>query len=133
MNGKFILASSAEKQELDRGTFQWISRPAATGSRHIAVCYVEVAPGKGHSFHKHPTQDEVVPVIEGTMEQWLDKEMQTLGPRDSVFIPKDTIHASFNAGSSTLRVVAVLGPCAGEEGYEVVDVSGEAPWSALRQ
>ena len=67
------------------------------------------------------------------MEQWLEKETKTLKPRDSVFIPKDTVHASFNTGSSTLRVIAILGPCAGEEGYELVDVSGEAPWSSLRK
>ncbi len=133
MNGKFILASTAEKQNLDWGTFVWISRPAMTGSRNLAVCYVEIAPSKGHNFHKHPDQDEVIHVIEGTMEQWLEKEKKTLEPRDSVFIPRGTVHASFNTGSSTLRVVAILGPCAGEDGYELVDVSGEAPWKSLRK
>ena len=123
----------AEKQELDTGTFSWISRPGTTGSRDLAVCYVEIAPGQGHSFHKHPTQDEVIHVIEGTMEQWLEKEMKILQSRDSVFIPKDTVHASFNTGSSTARVIAILGPCAGESGYEQVDVSREAPWSTLRK
>ena len=67
------------------------------------------------------------------MEQWLETEMKILKSRDSVFIPKDTVHASFNSGSSTLRVVAILGPCAGESGYELVDVSREAPWSTFRK
>ena len=132
MNGKFVFASTAEKQELDRGTFLWISRPDLTGSRHLAVCYVEVAPGQGHGFHKHPAQDEVIHVIDGTMEQWLGTEMKTLKSGDSVFIPKDTVHASFNTGASTLRVLAILGPCTGESGYESVDVNGEAPWNRLR-
>lgn len=132
MSGSFILSATAEKQELDWGTFTWISRPDLTGARSLAVCYVEIAPGKGHNFHRHPAQEEVIHVIEGRMEQWLGRERKVLGPRDSVFIPADTVHASFNTGRSLLRVIAMLGPCAGPEGYELVDVSGAEPWKGMR-
>jgi hypothetical protein len=30
-------------------------------------------------------------------------------------------------------VVAILGPCVGPIGYELVDVAGEAPWKGLRK
>lgn len=132
MIGKFILASSAERQDLDWGTFFWISRPATTGSKHLAVIHVEIKPGKGHDFHRHPAQDEVIHVLEGSLEQWLEKEKRTLHARDSVFIPRGTVHASFNTGSTVVKALAILGPCAGEEGYELLDVSAEPPWRDLR-
>ena len=55
-----------------------------------------------------------------------------LKPGDSVFIKPDTVHASFNTGDRAAKLIAVLGPCVGEDGYEFVDVSGESPWSTLR-
>jgi quercetin dioxygenase-like cupin family protein len=132
MNGRFVLADGVERLELDWGSLQWVSKPALTGSAALAVCFVEIHPGKGHDFHKHPSQEEIIYVTEGSMEQWLGTEKQTLRAKDSVFIPKGTVHASFNAGPSTLKLLAVLSPCVGPEGYELVDVSADAPWSSLR-
>ena len=133
MNGKFILASAAERQELDWGTFFWISRPATTGSKNLAVIFVEIKPGKGHDFHRHPGQDEVIHVLEGQLEQWLETEKRVIQARDSVFVPRGTVHASFNTGTQIVKALAILGPCAGNEGYELIDVSGEAPWKGLRE
>jgi hypothetical protein len=43
------------------------------------------------------------------------------------------VHASFNVGASDATIIAILGPCVGKIGYEVVDVAGEAPWNTLRR
>jgi quercetin dioxygenase-like cupin family protein len=133
MPGAFIQGATAEIQKFDWGTFRWISRPATTGAKSLVVCNVEVYPGKGHDFHRHPTQEEVIHVLEGQMEQWVGKEKRILGPGDSVFIPTDTVHASFTVGLKSLKVVAILGPCAGDDGYQLVDVSSEQPWNTLRK
>jgi hypothetical protein len=42
------------------------------------------------------------------------------------------VHASFNIGDSDARIIAILGPCVGGEGYELVDVAAEEPWKGLR-
>lgn len=39
------------------------------------MCQVEVFPGKGHNFHQHPGQEEVIHIIDGSLEQWLDKSL----------------------------------------------------------
>lgn len=132
MNGKFVLQSASKAEELDWGSLRWICGPALTGARDVVVCEVLIQPGKGHNFHRHPRQEEVIYVVDGQMEQWLDGMKKILGPGDSVFIPRGTVHASFTVGSRPLRAMAILGPCVGEGGYELVDVSGEAPWSTLR-
>ena len=43
-------------------------------------------PRKGHNFHYHSNQEEVLYVVSGTVEQWLERERRTLGPGDSIFI-----------------------------------------------
>ena len=132
MNGKFVIASEVEPEVLDWGQLRWLSHPPSTQARQLTVIDVSLSAGEGHDFHKHPDQEEVLYIVAGTVEQWVDQEMRLLGPGDSAFVPADMVHASFNAGESDAKIVAILGPCVGEGGYELVDVADEAPWKNLR-
>lgn len=133
MNGKFVLGAEITRDRLDWGEMGWISRPADTQAKSICEIEVTLEPGFGHNFHKHPNQEEVIYVLAGEIEQWLETEKRTLKPGDSVFISPDVVHASFNVGTQTARLLVVLSPCVGDGGYELVDVSAEAPWNGLRQ
>jgi quercetin dioxygenase-like cupin family protein len=74
----------------------------------------------------------MIVVISGQLEQWIDHEKRILGPGDSVFLPPNTVHASFGFGDVETEVLAIFGPSIGDNGLESIDVSGEAPWNALR-
>ena len=132
MKGNFVIAQEVAAQVEDWGTLRWLSHPPATGAKELTVIDVGLAPGKGHNFHKHPDQEEVILVVAGKVEQWVDREKRTLGPGDSAFIPADVVHASFNIGDSDAKIIAILGPCVGAMGYELVDVANDAPWKSLR-
>ncbi|MGH3093568.1 MAG: cupin domain-containing protein, partial [Gaiellaceae bacterium] len=77
-------------------------------------------------------QEEVIVVQSGEIEQWLEGERTMLVPGEAVFIGAGTVHASFNTGDQAARLTVSLGPCVGDGGYELVDVSAEEPWSSLR-
>jgi quercetin dioxygenase-like cupin family protein len=132
MAGRFRIAREVEPETLDWGRLRWLSHPPSTGAAQLTVIEVTLAPGKGHDFHKHSYQEEVIHVIAGEVEQWIDSERRVLYPGDCAFIPADVVHASFNVGEGDAQMLAILGPCVGEVGYELVDVAGEAPWSGLR-
>ncbi len=132
MSGKYVLSGDIEREQLDWGGLGWISRPSVTGAKQLTVMDVTLEPGHGHDFHKHPQQEEVILVREGRIEQWLEQERQALAAGEAIFIEPDTVHASFNTGSETARLTVMLGPCAGEGGYELEDVAAEEPWSSLR-
>ncbi|HEX9905575.1 MAG TPA: cupin domain-containing protein [Propylenella sp.] len=132
MPGKFVVAAETAEDVLDWGRLRWLSNPPSTGARALTVIDVTLAPGKGHAFHKHPDQEEVLYVVTGEVEQWVDRDRRMLGPGDSAFVPADMVHASFNVGSGEAKIIAILGPCVGAGGYELVDVSGEAPWTGMR-
>jgi len=132
MAGKFVIASETKPEVLDWGKLAWLSNPPNTGAGQLTVIGVSLSPGKGHDFHKHPDQEEVIYVTAGKVEQWIDRDKRALGPGDSAFIPAGVVHASFNIGDGNASIVAILGPCVGDTGYEVVDVAGEAPWKTLR-
>ena len=125
IRGKFFTQKTLQKNVEDWGIMGRISDPQVTGAKDLVVLDVELQPGKGHSFHKHPRQEEVLYVLHGNIEQWVDGEKRILHPGDSAFVAADVVHASFNVGDDNARILAILGPCVGEEGYEVVDAEGE--------
>jgi len=133
MSGKFIPATEAVREELDWGTMGWCSRPADTQAEGLVVIEVTLAPGGGHAFHKHPGQEEVIYVIDGEVEQWNEQEKQTMRSGDSVFLPADTVHASFNVSDRDAKLLAILSPSVGgDNGYAVDEVADTAPWNTLR-
>ena len=133
MPGKFVIAKEIGLKLDDFGTSSRLSDPPTTGAKQLTVIEVNFDPGKGHNFHKHPDQEEVVLVVAGKVEQWIDREKRILGPGDSAFIPADVVHALFNADDQPAKIVAILGPCVGPVGYELVDVANDAPWNTLRR
>jgi len=133
MSGKFMTAESVVRERPDWGSLGWCCRPADTGAKDLVVIEVTLAPRGGHAFHKHPKQEEVIYVMEGQVEQWLDQQKRVLKAGDSIFIPAGVVHASFNTGKANAKMLAILGPCVGgENGYEVTEVADQAPWSELR-
>ena len=132
MSGKFVLSGDIEREQLDWGGLGWISRPSVTGAKQLTVMDVTLEPGHGHDFHKHPQQDELITVLAGRIEQWIGEEKSILEAGDSVYLDADVVHASFNVGDVPARLFVVLAPSIGDEGYELVDVASEAPWSSLR-
>jgi len=132
MPGKFTIRSEVEPERLDWGQLRWLSNPPTTGAGQLTVIDVALVPGKGHNFHKHPDQEELLLIIAGEVEQWIGEEKRLLKAGDSAFVPADVVHASFNAGSGEARIAAILGPCVGEVGYVSVEMGDEAPWNTLR-
>ena len=101
--------------------------PGSTGAKQTTVIAGSIFPGTGHNFHLHPGQEEDLYVISGTIEQWVEGEMQMLGPGDCVSLACGNRGRPFNAGSDDAKVSAIFGPSVGEVEIEQVDVSGDAP------
>jgi quercetin dioxygenase-like cupin family protein len=66
MAGKFILENETQRQPVDWGRLGWICGPTHTGAAQLAIVEGSLIPGKGHNFHKHPGQEEVIFVVEVT-------------------------------------------------------------------
>ena len=131
MAGAFKPARSLTRDDHDWGVFAQISGPRDGLSGIVAIEATFLA-GTCHDFHRHPGQEEVIYVIEGTIEQWLEQEKLVLSAGDSVVIPESAVHATFNDGDAPAKILAILSPSVGEDGYGVEDVAGEEPWASLR-
>ena len=74
--------------------------------------------------------EEIIYVISGTAEQWVDHERRILVAGEMAHIPIDVVHGTYNAGKDTLVFLAILSP-AKFEGPALIDVHQEEPWRSL--
>jgi quercetin dioxygenase-like cupin family protein len=129
----FIPLADVRREDFDWGVIGWRLVPAQ-GAQHLVVMDVELTPGGGHAFHRHPGQEEMIVVKEGTIVQYVGEESATLTAGDSVFIPEGEVHASFNDDAEqTAYLQVVMSPSLGADtGYGLEDVSDQEPWRSLR-
>ena len=133
MTTNFIPDGTVAREVLDGRTLEWLSVPSVTGAESLVVLRIEMPAGGGHTFHRHPNQEEFLYVIDGTLEQWVHDQRRTLAAGDACFIPRNTVHASFNASREREAVLlAVLGPSVGESGATMIEVGDQEPWASLR-
>jgi quercetin dioxygenase-like cupin family protein len=128
-----VKAGDVRHEVFDWGEIGWRCTPDSTGSTHLVVMDVAIEPGKGHDFHRHPEQDEVIVVTSGQIEQWVERGREVLGPGDSVYLDAGVVHASFNIGPEPAHLQVIIGPAIADgDGYDLEDVSAQEPWASLR-
>jgi quercetin dioxygenase-like cupin family protein len=130
-NHRFVTASELEEEQLHWARLHWLCRTSICEAEQLMLCRVDILPGEGHNFHRHPELEEIIYVIEGEAEQWVDREKRILKPGEIAHIPRDTVHATFNPTGSNITIVAILSP-AKHQGPFLVDVYEEEPWRSLR-
>src|SRR5512133_1369920 len=107
MTGKFVSSAEVRREELSWGSLAWFSSPTVSHAKDLVVLEVTLTSGGGHNFHRHPNQEEVIYVIEGEIEQWIDRDKRLLSAGDSAFIGADVVHASFNVSNRQARLLAI--------------------------
>jgi quercetin dioxygenase-like cupin family protein len=129
---RFVTAREAEIELAPWGKHWWLSKPGLTGTRQLTLVRVRMRPGTGHQFHYHPAREEIIYVVEGTAEQWVDREKRTLKAGECAFIPEKVVHAIHNVSTKPMTFLAILSP-AEASGPFLIDCYNEEPWRSLRQ
>ena len=128
---RFITMENLLVEEAPQGLHHWMSQPGLTEAEHLALVRVHMDPGKGHAFHRHPEQEEIIYVISGRAEQWIEDEKRTLGAGEMAHIPADVIHATYNPFDAPLVFLAIISPAASAGPFLVEEHENE-PWASLR-
>ena len=94
---RFVTASDAIVEPSSWGPHEWLCRPGLTAAKQLQVVRVSMPPGTGHAFHRHPAMEEIIYVIAGRAEQWVESTSRVLGPGEIAHIPTDVVHGTYNA------------------------------------
>lgn len=128
---RFVTSAEMQVEPSAWGPHEWLCRPGLTDALGLLLVRVRMPPGRAHQFHRHPGMEEIIYVISGTAEQWVDREPRTLRAGETAHIPRDVVHGTYNAGADALVFLAILSPAA-VSGPALVEVHTEEPWRSLK-
>lgn len=129
---RFVTSKEAEVEYAPWGKHGWLCRPGFTDTKQLLFVRVTMPPGAGHQFHYHPEREEILYILDGVGEQWVDTEKRNLKAGESAFIPKKTVHAIYNSSKKPVTFLAILSP-AETKGPFLVDCYRDEPWCCLRE
>ncbi len=129
---RFVTAARARVEFAPWGKHWWLSGPGLTDTRHLTLVRVRMRPGAGHQFHYHPEREEIIYVLDGVAEQWVDRERRRLKAGESAFIPKNVVHAIHNPSTNPMTFLAILSPAVAK-GPFLIDCYNDEPWRSLRE
>ncbi len=123
----------------DWGTIKWLVTPHLDEGAGLTTGEVIIYPGQGHAPHQHPGEEEVIYVISGKGSQTVgDGEAFDIAEGDAIYIPRDTLHSTYNTTWSPLRLVVVYTPGGAETGLDglpdarILDAGIAPTWSQAR-
>ena len=129
---KFVKDKEIEVEKAFGRDHYWHYNEEENKQAQTYMVKVVMKKGDQHSFHRHPEMNEILYILKGNAEQWIENEVQFLGPGDSVYIDANVIHGIFNVGDAELEFLAVLGPSSGWKAG-TIDESINSPYSEYRK
>ena len=129
---RIVPFNEAEVEMLPGKTHYWHCKPGMVADTNLMFVRAQLPPGEAHNFHHHPEMEEILYILSGTAEQWIEKEKRVMRPGDSIYPPTGIVHGTFNVGSEPLDFLAVLSP-AKIKGPVTVEVADQEPWRSLRK
>jgi quercetin dioxygenase-like cupin family protein len=103
-----IRESEQELVEWRPGVLTRLRAGALVGTERLSVLEQWHEPGCGAPTHTHHDAEELVTVLEGVAEFWIEDEHATLEAGSTAVVPPFRRHGFRNAGEGTLHVLAVL-------------------------
>jgi uncharacterized RmlC-like cupin family protein len=111
-----VLNGDIPFRQVDWGLTKDLVGPERMGSEKIRFKITEYQPGYSHKLHMHPTQEEVIFVLEGRGITETKEDKIEIGPGSVVFVPAGVYHATLNlSNTKPLRAVIVKSPPDDEE------------------
>jgi len=128
---RFVSFAETEVERLPGKTHHWYFKPGMVADTNLMFVHACLPPGESHGFHFHPKMEEILYVLSGASEQWVEREKRIMKRGDSLYLPAGVVHGTYNRGQEMLEFLAILSP-AKSEGPVTVEVGDQEPWKSLR-
>ena len=128
---KFVKEGDAIIEKVLGRDHFWHYSPEISKVADTLLVKVKMEKNEFHNFHRHPEMNEILYILKGTAEQWVEDEKQLLNAGESVYIGPNVVHATFNVGDGELEFLAILAPSAGWEAG-TIDEYMNLPYSEYR-
>ena len=104
---KMVAHDQQIREEWRAGVETRMHVSASNGATQLCIFEQWIGPSMGAPTHWHPVE-EVLTVIAGEAEMWIDETHIVLTAGQSLIVPAGRRHGFQNVGSATLHLQAVL-------------------------
>lgn len=129
---RIVRFDQAEVEQLPGKTHFWQCKPGMVADTNLMFVRCHLPPGEAHKFHYHPKMEEILYILSGTAEQWIEKEKRIMKAGDAIYLPVGMVHGTYNIGTDKLDFLAILSP-AKSEGPVTIEVADQEPYRDLRK
>jgi quercetin dioxygenase-like cupin family protein len=109
-------------QEMPGRKLQWLVTSQTLGTEKLSMCLMDCPPGATvRPLHAHRDTEEVIYILEGSGEVWVDGEVAAFEQGDAVFFPANSKHMTRNTGTGRLVAVCMFSPPTTAASYVLYD------------
>ncbi len=117
---KLIHESAVEEKRVPGRFIRWIADAGSLQPRYLSSCVIRVLPGEAvRPAHSHPEGEELIYVISGNGEAWVDGEIQAIRPGTAVLFEQGSVHMLRNVGGTEMKVLCFFSPPTSLENYRL--------------
>lgn len=116
---KRIHESEVEEKKVPGRFIRWIADETTMQPEFLSSCIIRVMPGETvQPAHSHPEGEELIYLITGTGEAWVDGEIEPMRAGTAVLFEKGSVHMIRNVGKDEMKVICFFSPPTGLENYK---------------
>jgi mannose-6-phosphate isomerase-like protein (cupin superfamily) len=112
-------------QDLPGRGLQWLVTPETIGAEKISMAVMDCPAGSTvRPLHSHRDIEEILFILEGQGEAWVDGEVAQFKQGDAVLFPINSKHMVRNTGSTPLRTCSIFSPPTSPDSYSLYEGEG---------
>jgi quercetin dioxygenase-like cupin family protein len=117
--------SDIPAQQLPGRELQWLVTPETIGAENISMAVMDCPPGSTvRPLHSHRDIEEILYILEGQGEAWVDGEVAPFKQGDAVLFPANSKHMVRNTGTTSLRTCSIFSPPTTPDSYALHEGEG---------
>jgi mannose-6-phosphate isomerase-like protein (cupin superfamily) len=117
--------SDVPAQKLPGRELQWLVTPETIGAEKISMAVMDCPPGSTvRPLHSHRDIEEILFILEGEGEAWVDGEVAPFKQGDAVLFPANSKHMVRNTGTTSLRTCSIFSPPTSPDSYSLYEDEG---------
>lgn len=119
---KIVSIRDVEPLHLPGRDLQWIVTPETIGAEKLSLA-IMTCPAKSivRPLHSHTGIEEVILILEGEGQAWVDGEVAFFKKGDAVLFPVNSKHQVRNTGNNALITASIFSAPTSPESYVVYE------------
>lgn len=116
---KIVHESDVPEKKIPGRFIRWIADEKTLNPKYLSSCVIRVMPGEAvKPAHSHPEGEELIYIISGRGQAWVEGEVKPLEPGTAVLFQEKEVHMIRNVGSEEMKVVCFFAPPASLDTYK---------------